>query len=212
MTAIPPAIPARRVPLATWPTPVEPAPRLATAIGLDAGALWLKRDDLTGLGAGGNKIRKLEWTVAAALASGADTLVTTGAPQSHHARLTAAAAARTGLDAVLVFPGQPVSEATGNLVLDGLLGATIEWAGDIPAGAGEQDVLDAAARAVAGRLRDEGRTPAVIPFGGSNAAGAHGYRLAAGEITSQLPDVSHVVTAVGSGGTMAGLEIGRAHV
>ena len=78
-----------RITLGTWPTPVEPAPRLATAVGLRPGDLWVKRDDLTGLGAGGGKIRKLEWTIGAALAEGADTLVTTGAPQSNHARLTA---------------------------------------------------------------------------------------------------------------------------
>lgn len=87
----------------TWPTPLEPMPRLARAIGLGAGDLWVKRDDLTGLGGGGNKVRKLEWTCGAALADGATALVTTGAPQSNHARLTAAAGARLGLDVVLVL-------------------------------------------------------------------------------------------------------------
>ncbi|MER6923199.1 pyridoxal-phosphate dependent enzyme [Streptomyces spiralis] len=81
-------------------------PRLARALGLGEGDLWVKRDDLTGLGGGGNKVRKLEWTVGGALAEGADTLVTTGAAQSNHARLTAAAGARLGLDVVLVFPGE----------------------------------------------------------------------------------------------------------
>lgn len=202
------SLPSRRVPLATWPTPLENAPRLAVAVGLHPDDLWLKRDDLTGLGAGGNKVRKLEWTVAAALADGADTLVTTGAPQSNHARLTAAAAARVGAAAVLVLAGRPVPEPAGNLVLDGLLGATVVWAGELPAGAEGQRALDEAARATADRLRAEGRRPAVIPFGGSDATGAHGYRLAAGEITQQRPVVDHVVCAVGSGGTMAGLVAG----
>jgi L-cysteate sulfo-lyase len=199
--------PVHRLPLATWPTPVEAAPRLAEAIGLAPAALWLKRDDLTGLAAGGNKIRKLEWTVAAALEEGADTLVTTGAPQSNHARLTAAAAARAGLGAVLVLAGTPPEESGGNLLLDGLLGAEIVWAGESD-GADEQTLLDDAARSRADRLRAEGRRPAIIPFGGSNAIGAHGYRLAAAELLTQLPRIDHVVTALGSGGTMAGLVAG----
>src|SRR5919112_2744154 len=114
--------------LGAWPTPVEPAPRLAAALGLQE--LWIKRDDLTGLGGGGNKIRKLQWTCAEALAAGATTLVTTGAPQSNHARLTAAAGARLGLDVVLVLAGAPGATATGNLALDGLFGAAAVWAGD----------------------------------------------------------------------------------
>ena len=204
-------LPADRVALASWPTPVERAPRLASAIGLDPDSLWLKREDLTGLGAGGNKIRKLEWTVAAALADGADTLITTGAPQSNHARLTAAAAARTGLACVLVFPGERTEGATGNLVLDGLLGAAIEWAGETDPGQDEQQLLNRTARAVADRLNNLGQHPAIIPFGGSSATGAYGYRLAAAEIVTQLDHVDHVVTAVGSGGTMAGLVAGLGH-
>ena len=96
-----------RVRLGTWPTPLEPAPRLAAALGLRPEDLWIKRDDLTGLGGGGNKVRKLEYTCAAALTNGARTLVTIGAAQSNHARLTAAAGARLGLDVVLVLAGKP---------------------------------------------------------------------------------------------------------
>lgn len=88
-------IPQRAV-LGTWPTPLEPMPRLALALGLGADDLWIKRDDLTGLGGGGNKVRKLEWTCGAALADGATVLVTTGAPQSNHARLTAAMRRQAG--------------------------------------------------------------------------------------------------------------------
>jgi D-cysteine desulfhydrase len=186
-----------RVLLGTWPTPLEPAPRLARALGLGDDDLWLKRDDLTGLAGGGNKVRKLEFTLGAALEDDADTLVTTGAAQSNHARLTAAAGARVGLDVVLVLAGGPGTASSGNLALDGLLGARVVWAGDAD--------LEALALSVADDLRERGRTPAVIPFGGSSAVGARGYAQCATELLGQAPDLARVVTAVGSGGTMAGL-------
>ncbi|MGW5136210.1 D-cysteine desulfhydrase family protein [Streptomyces sp. NPDC004135] len=186
--------------LGTWPTPLEPAPRLATALGLRAEDLWIKRDDLTGLAGGGNKIRKLEWTVAGALAENADTLVTTGAAQSNHARLTAAAGARLGLDVVLVLPGEPPATASGNLLLDSLLGARLVWAGDV-----DGEGLETAARGTAEELRQAGAAPAVIPFGGSSALGARGYREAGQELLEQCPRIRHIVVALGSGGTMAGL-------
>ena len=189
--------PSDRIRLASWPTPLEPAPRLAGALGLGPDDLWIKRDDLTGLAGGGNKIRKLEWTVAAAIAAGADALVTTGAPQSNHARLTAAAGARLGLRVVLVFPGDPGGAQSGNLALDGLLGARIAWAGDVG--------LAEAADAVVAQLRAEGGRPALIPFGGSSGVGARGYVACARELQQQLPDLDTVVVALGSGGTMAGL-------
>ena len=100
-----------RISLGTFPTPLEPAPRLAAAVGLREDRLWIKRDDLTGLGGGGNKVRKLERTLAAALRDGADCLVTTGAAQSNHARLTAAAGARLGLPVTLVLAGDPAAPA-----------------------------------------------------------------------------------------------------
>ncbi|MFD4612239.1 D-cysteine desulfhydrase family protein [Streptomyces sp. NPDC058440] len=199
MTTTPP----RHVDLGTFPTPVEPLPRLAAVMGLQPRDLWIKRDDLTGLGGGGNKIRKLEWTVGAALAEGADTLVTTGAPQSNHARLTAAAAARLGLDSVLVFPGSPGTSHSGNLVLDGLLGARVVWAGDVDAAR-----LAEEAAAVTERLRGQGKRPALIPFGGSSALGARGYLRCAEELEAQIPGLQHAVVALGSGGTMAGLVAG----
>jgi len=189
--------PSDRIRLASWPTPLEPAPRLAGALGLGPDDLWIKRDDLTGLAGGGNKIRKLEWTVAAAIAAGADALVTTGAPQSNHARLTAAAGARLGLRVVLVFPGDPGGAQSGNLALDGLLGARIAWAGDVG--------LAEAADAVVAQIRAQGGRPALIPFGGSSGVGARGYVECARELQQQLPDLDTVVVALGSGGTMAGL-------
>ncbi|MFE2100929.1 MULTISPECIES: pyridoxal-phosphate dependent enzyme [unclassified Streptomyces] len=188
------------VQLGTFPTPVEPAPRLAAALGLGPDDLWVKRDDLTGLGGGGNKIRKLEWLAGAALAEGADTLVTTGAAQSNHARLTAAAAARLGLDAVLVLRGSPGPSRSGNLALDGLLGARLAWAGDV-----DQAGLNAAAAEVCARLRAGGARPALIPFGGSSTLGARGYVRCGEELHAQVPGLRTAVVALGSGGTMAGL-------
>lgn len=186
--------------LGTWPTPLEPMPRLARALGLGGEDLWVKRDDLTGVGGGGNKLRKLEWTCGAALRAGADTLVTTGGPQSNHARLTAAAGARLGLDVVLVLAGTPDLAHSGNVALDGLCGATIVWAGEV--GDGE---LDTAADEVARGVERKGGTPAVIPFGGSSVVGARGYVTCGKELLAQEPDLETVVVAVGSGGTMAGL-------
>ncbi|MFG3009440.1 D-cysteine desulfhydrase family protein [Streptomyces cinerochromogenes] len=188
------------VPLGTFPTPLEPAPRLAAALGLGPDDLWVKRDDLTGLGGGGNKIRKLEWMMGAALAEGADTVVTTGAPQSNHARLTAAAGARLGLDVVLVLRGTPGTSRSGNLALDGLFGARLAWAGEV-----DRAGLDTAAAEVCARLRSDGARPALIPFGGSSALGARGYLRCGEELREQLPDLRTAVVALGSGGTMAGL-------
>jgi len=199
---------AARISLGTFPTPVESAPRLAAALGMDMGQLWIKRDDLTGLGGGGNKVRKLERVVAAALDGGADALVTTGAAQSNHARLTAAAGARLGIPVTLVLAGEP-GAAVGNLLLDGLFGARIRWAGDV-----DHSALAVLAEEVAGDLGSAGAHPAIIPFGGSNRDGVLAYADAARELCAQLPGESVSVVALGSGGTMAGLaaELGTRRV
>ncbi|MEU9448777.1 D-cysteine desulfhydrase family protein [Streptomyces sp. NPDC048277] len=189
-----------KVTLAPWPTPLEPAPRLARTLGLGPDDLWIKRDDLIGLGGGGNKVRKLEWTCGQALAEGARTLVTSGAPQSNHARLTAAAGARLGMDVVLVLAGEPTETAAGNLALDGLLGARIVWAGAV-SGTELAAVLDR----VVGELRERDAAPALIPFGGSSPVGALGYVDGGHELLGQTPDLHTAVVALGSGGTMAGL-------
>ena len=186
--------------LGSYPTPVEPAPRLAVALGLDAGDLVVKRDDLLGLGGGGNKVRKLERTAAVALRRGATTLVTTGAAQSNHARLTAAAGARLGLDVELVLAGDPPAEVGGNLLLDRLFGARLHWAG-----ATDTPGLERLAQERVADLEAAGTTAELIPYGGSNAVGAAAYADAGRELLAQVPDVRHVVVAVGSGGTMAGL-------
>jgi L-cysteate sulfo-lyase len=177
--------------LGTWPTPVEPAPRLAAALGLQE--LWIKRDDLTGLGGGGNKVRKLQYTCAEALAAGATTLITTGVLQSNHARLTAAAAARLGLRCVLVLAGREPMIPRGNLLLDQLAGAEIVWAGAEP----PAKVAQAEAEARPGSH--------LIPFGGSAQVSVAAYVDCARELTAQVPEFDCVVVAVGSGATMAGL-------
>ena len=193
-----------RLELAITPTPLQETPRLAAAIGLDR--LLVKRDDNTGLALGGNKARKLEYLVAEAAGAGADVLVTLGAPQSNHCRSTAAAARAVGMDAHLVFSGDPVDELQGNLVLDRLFGATWSFAGDQP-------VAERMAT-VAEELRSNGRQPYVIPGGGSNGLGALGYVRCAFELVSQLAvrgdRPRYVICAGGSCGTLSGLTLGMA--
>jgi len=186
--------------LATLPTPVEPAPRLAESLGLEPDDLWVKRDDLLGLGGGGNKVRKLAYTCAEALDRGARVLVTTGAAQSNHARLTAAAGARLGFDVELVLAGTEAVRVSGNLLLDRMLGARLVWAGDVPHEALEQVATDRVAA-----LEAIGTPAYQVPYGGSSVAGAQGYVEAGRELLGQVPDVRHVVVALGSGGTTAGL-------
>lgn len=200
-----------RVRLALLPTPLEPLPRLSKALG--GPEIWVKREDCSGLGLGGNKARKLEYLIADALASGADTIITTGGPQSNHARQTAAAAARCGLDCTLVLidsvpERDPAYYRSGNIMLDRLFGARIEVK---PA---ETDATVAMA-AAAERCRNQGRKPYVIPSGGSNATGIVGHVQAANELLAQCEalgeEFTRVVIASGSGGTQAGLALGLAH-
>jgi L-cysteate sulfo-lyase len=191
------------VDLGVWRTPVERAPRLAARIGLRPDDLWVKRDDWLGLGGGGNKLRKLEFLCAHAEEMGATVLVTGGASQSNYCRLTAASARRLGLGVVLVLAGDGPAGATGNLTLDGLFQADVRWAGEVTA-----DALDDMVATVADELRSRGERPAVLPFGGSNALAARGYLACAAELEEQAPGAEHVVVAVGSGATMAGLVAG----
>jgi D-cysteine desulfhydrase family pyridoxal phosphate-dependent enzyme len=193
--------------LASLPTPLERADRLGRALGLDPGRLWVKRDDCTGLATGGNKVRKLELLVADALATGCDILVTAGGPQSNHARTTAAAAARAGLGCVLAFNADPPERTEGNQILDVILGAERRFVGPIA-----MDDLNDVVNEVADELRTAGRTPYVIPIGGSSPLGASAYVGAADEIVADLGhDDVLVVTATGSGGTHAGLAARLGH-
>lgn len=192
-----------RIPLAHLPTPLEPLPRLSETLGVE---LWIKRDDQTGLAGGGNKTRKLEFLIAAAKAANADTVITGGAPQSNHCRQTAAAAAKSGLRAVLVLAGAP-ENPSGNILLDTLLGAEIVWAGTRP-----RDMV--MAETVAAQ-KTAGHTPYLIPYGGSNFIGAAAYVAAVEELAQQLadrnlPPFDRIVFASSSGGTHAGLALGVA--
>ena len=194
-----------RVWLAALPTPLIRAPRLASALG--AGELYVKRDDLTGFAFAGNKARPLEFLLADALAEGADTLVTGGAPGSNFCAAAAAAAARAGLRCELVIAGQaaPMGPA---LALARSWGAAVRWTG-VP----ERDSVDAGLPAAAAAVAAAGHRPYVIPRGGATGLGATGYALAAAELREQLGaagvESALVVVAVGSGGTLAGLVAGN---
>ncbi len=165
----------------------------------------MKRDDQTGLGMGGNKVRKLEFLVGEALALGCDTLVTGGAAQSNHCRQTAAAAAACGLACHLVLGGQAPAVPEGNLLLDQLFGAVIHWTGELRKGEKIPEIAET--------LRSAGRKPYVVPYGGSNTTGAAGFVEAVRELTHQLAQlgesISHIVFASSSGGTQAGLIVGK---
>ncbi len=191
-----------RIPIAHLPTPLEFMPRLSEHLG--GAQIYVKRDDQTGLALGGNKTRKLEFLLADALAQGADMVITAGAMQSNHCRQTAAAAARVGLGCALVLGGAPPEIASGNLLLDQLLGAEIFWSGVYRRGERLQEVAD--------RLRAAGRRPYLIPYGGSNAIGAASFAYAFQELCDQLDPAgltaSRVVLASSSGGTQAGLQVG----
>jgi 1-aminocyclopropane-1-carboxylate deaminase/D-cysteine desulfhydrase-like pyridoxal-dependent ACC family enzyme len=195
-----------RAPLATLPTPLEDGPTLAGGT-----RLWVKRDDLTGLGGGGNKARKLEYLCGEALATGAGSLVTVGAAQSNHCRMTAAAGARLGLETHLVLSGDRPAEATGNQLLSMLFGAQLHFTGAEESHWGE---LEVAREGVTDHLVDEGLSPYAIPIGGSTAVGALGYAAAFIELLDQCEVAgvmpSHVVFTSSSGGTHAGLLAGRA--
>jgi len=191
--------------LAHTPTPVDDAPRLSDKLGV---RICVKRDDLTGLALGGNKARKLERLCADAIAHGADVLVTGGGVQSNHVRQTAAAAAQLGLDAHVVLGGahaDDLAAPSGNVLLDALLGASIECI-DVD----EYDAIEHAITDAAAKLRADGRRPYAIPIGGASPPGVDAYMDAAHELRAQRPDVDTIFVADGSGGTHAGLLKGGA--
>jgi D-cysteine desulfhydrase family pyridoxal phosphate-dependent enzyme len=185
------------LPLVAHATPVEPMPRLSGLLG-GGPRLLIKRDDAIPFAFGGNKVRKLAFVGAHALAEGADTLITAGGVQSNHARATAAVAARLGLKAVLVANGDPPNRPTANALLDTLLGAEIVY---VP---GRDDRAPAMQR-IAQALRGQGRHPYVIPIGASVPLGALGYVQALLELLDQIAPPDAVVHSTSSGGTQAGL-------
>jgi D-cysteine desulfhydrase len=198
----------RRRKYTDWEIPIEKLPRFSKQLG--GPEIYMKRDDLLGLTSGGNKTRKLEFLVADALERGADTLITCGAVQSNHCRLTLAAAAKEGLKCRMVLeervPDSYNEDASGNNFLFRLLG--VEKTKVVPGGANMMKEMESlAAEAIA-----EGRKPYIIPGGGSNEIGATGYVACAQEIQEQTfekgIDINQVVCASGSGGTHAGLVTG----
>ncbi|WP_327119833.1 D-cysteine desulfhydrase family protein [Nocardia sp. NBC_01730] len=209
-----------RVPLGNWPTPLEDCPRLSKALG--GPRILVKRDDVNGLGVGGNKLRKLEFLLGAALADGADTIVTFGGVQTNHGRQTAAACARLGLRCELVLTRQvtrlPGSrsltaprdgeayERSGNVALDLLFGARVHVCDD---GAH----AEATYQRIVEELSSAGRKVVPLPIGGSDGVGVLGYLAAAIELRDQLAKVAktnRIVCAIGSAGTAAGLALGTA--
>ena len=179
---------------------VQALPRLSALIG-GGPRLLIKRDDVIPFAFGGNKVRKLALVAAKAQADGADTLITAGAIQSNHARVTAATAATLGMRAVLVVNGLPQARPTGNALLDKLLGAEVFYVRS-------RDERSPAIHELAVRLRKEGRRPFEIPIGASTPLGALAFVLAMAELVEQMPAPDVIVHATSSGGTQAGLVAG----
>jgi len=197
-----------RVSLAHLPTRLEPLPRLSEHLG--GPEIWVKRDDCTGLATGGNKTRKLEFSMGEALEQGATTIITVGAVQSNHVRQTAAAACKLGMQCEVLLEhriAKPTElyRTSGNVLLDRIFGANLS---EYPEGTD----FDAEMEALAEQVREAGGVPYIIPGGASNPVGALGYVGCGEELLQQCETQSiafdHVVTATGSAGTHAGLAVG----
>jgi len=190
------------------PSPIEFLPNFTKALG--GPRVWIKRDDMLGLAPGGNKTRKLEFLMGDALAKGADTLITCGAPQSNHCRITLAAAVKEGLKCRFVIeervPGSYDPNASGNNFMFRMLG--VEAITVVPGGSNMAEAMEK----VAAELRAQGRKPYIIPGGGSNAIGGLGYVACAQELQNQLlqmgQPMDYVVVGSGSSGTHGGLVAG----
>ena len=189
--------------LGQLPTPVHALEKLSKHF--DNGPnIYIKRDDLTGLALGGNKVRKLEYIMQDALKQGCDTIITAGAAQSNHCRQTAAASAQQGLECHLVLGGEEPEISSGNLLLDKLFGAHIHWAGENRKGEDIPKIQEA--------LEKKGKNPYQVSYGGSNHFGVCGFVNAMFELEEQLKQqsISHIVFGSSSGGTQAGMMIGKA--
>lgn len=189
--------------LASIPTPLDEAPRLADKIGLSK--LFIKRDDLTGLAGGGNKARKLEYDFAEIINGGYDVVITAGGIQSNHARMTAAGACKLGLDIKLVLGGPDFEIVKGNLLLDVMFNAEIRYLVDDDSNVS----LETEMQKWSDELLQKGKKPFVIPIGGSTGLGALGYVKAMEELSAQLEnDYVQIILGVGSCGTYAGTILG----
>ncbi len=190
------AIPSIR--FAHLPTPVEMLPKLTAELG--GPRILVKRDDLTGLGLGGNKVRKLEFLLAEAQSHGARTIITSGAVQSNHCRQTAAACAHLDFNCTLVLSGEKPLVASGNLLLDQLFNAQIVWTSLLE--------RDQTVNSIFQKAWDGGQRPYLIPYGGSNPTGATGYVFAIKELLEQDYQPDWIVFASSSSGTQAGMVTG----
>lgn len=186
-----------RLRLGTLPTPVEPLPRLSARLGCQ---LFVKRDDMTGIAFGGNKVRKLEFVLADAVAHGAKTIITVGAAQSNHCRITAALSAKLGLHCILVLSGSPPENPNGNLLLDYLLGTEIVWS--------TREQRDEMLKQTFDEAWAAGKRPFLIPLGASTPVGTLGYLEGFREFIQQGVEVDWIVVASSSAGTQAGLVLG----
>jgi 1-aminocyclopropane-1-carboxylate deaminase/D-cysteine desulfhydrase-like pyridoxal-dependent ACC family enzyme len=198
------SVPAR-FPLATLPTPLQPAARLSAA--LAGPPILIKRDDLTGFALGGNKARKLEYLLGDALTTESDVLLTGGGPDSNHCQAAAAAAQVAGLACELVLYGDEPPRPCPNLEIGRRFGARVEFTGDP-----DRASVDGALADRAEHLRAAGRRPYLVPRGGATPVGAVGYALAVHELAGQLAELDTdpevVLVATGSCGTQAGLVAG----
>jgi len=202
-----------RVRIGTFPTPLQELENLGRHLG--GPRIFIKRDDLTGLGLGGNKLRKLEYAMAEAQAVGATTIITIGGPQSNHVRLTTAAANRLGLRTILVLRGEEPPRPSGNLLIDRILGAAeIHFVGadGFPNKSELDRIADDKAEEIAERVRAEGEVPYVIPNGCKAIHGALGYAGCVLEIVTQLhaqdAAPTAIVAAIGTSSTYTGLVLG----
>jgi D-cysteine desulfhydrase len=188
--------------LARLPTPLTRLDRLSGDVGVE---IWVKRDDLTGFGLSGNKVRKLDLLLGEAIDEGADTVITCGGLQSNHCRAVAVAARQLGLTPHLLLRGVAPAVADGNLLLDHLLGAAITLCTPDE----YRSARGALMQQIADHVRARGGRPYVIPEGGSNGLGALGLARAASEVAEEAEPFDAVFVAVGSGGTLAGLALGE---
>ena len=186
-----------KVSLGIFPTPIQKLENISRLLGT---SVYIKRDDLSGLGLGGNKVRKLEFLLAQAKAEGAEIVFTTGGAQSNHAMLTAAAAGKLGMRPILLLKKRGVTECRGNLLLEKVMGTDVRFI-DTDDYADVYDEMDRIGKA-------SGKTYYKIPVGGSNALGSLGYVSCAEEIRNSGIAFDHIICAEGSGGTMAGMTLG----
>jgi D-cysteine desulfhydrase family pyridoxal phosphate-dependent enzyme len=189
-----------RIKFAHLPTPIEAMPRLSAH--LNGPQLFVKRDDQTGLGMGGNKTRKLEFVLAQALDAGAKTLITVGGIQSNHCCQTASLAAKFGLRCILVLSGEEPKNANGNLLLDDLFDASVVWT--------TRDEREDTLETVFQQSTERGEAPFLIPLGASTAVGAVGYVEAMRELVSQGQEFDWIIVASSSAGTQSGMVLGAA--